>query len=92
MSCAKFTGNHRDLHRLGRPANQFQILTWAHVVIADVREVRERLSVAVGPPSNEVLEGGCVVADLLLEQREQHHCRRAAVLQTADAIELLRQR
>ncbi len=82
----------RDVHRRRRLPQQLQVVIRADGVIVHLREVVQRLGETLGAGGHQVFQRGAFVLQLLLEQREQDHGRRAGVFQALDVGHAPRQR
>ena len=85
------TADDGDVDRLRRLLQQLQVLLRPGFVILVIRKVAERLGKALGSRGDQVLDGGILAFDLLLEQREHHYRRGSRVLHALDVVELLGQ-
>ena len=80
-------GDHRDLDRRRGALEQIQIAAEAGVLHGDGREVVERLGKALAGLVDEAGGAGGLLAQLLLEQREQDDRADAGVRQAPNAVD-----
>src|SRR5262249_51355530 len=83
--------DHRYVNRLLRLPNQIHVVVRSDVVATHLGKIAQRLTIAVDPLAEVVVEVIALSRDLLLEQRIHHERRSPRVFKRANPVDFVRE-